>query len=93
MCKERLRLSISFREEYRHLFEHLQKQPNRSDYICRILQKELEQKKSLEEKIANLLNLISAKNNIINTDATTDSFGQTEQILKINDIDLINNLF
>lgn len=86
-------MSISFREEYRHLYEYLQRQPNKSDYICRLLQKELDKEKSLEEKLSHLINLISDKNIVFNTEATTEILGQAEQRLNDSDIDLINNLF
>ncbi|MBB2482475.1 hypothetical protein H5P36_20090 [Bacillus sp. APMAM] len=93
MSKERLRLSISFREEYRHIYEHLQRQPNRSDYICRILDKEIVQEKSLEEQIAHILNLISNKRFIVNSEIVAESSEKTEQQLQNEDIDLINTLF
>lgn len=97
MNEQRLRLSISFREEYRHIYEHLQKQPNRSDYICRILQKEMENEKSfrslegrLEEILLTLTKRveISASSNLVQ-----DFSDQLEHSLQENDIELINELF
>lgn len=92
MSEQRLRLSISFREEYRYIYEHLQKQPNRSDYICRILQKEIGQEQSLEEQMTHLLSLISDKRIIFDPEIVAES-GKTEQQLQNADIDLINTLF
>ncbi|MFD1203626.1 hypothetical protein ACFQ38_00545 [Sporosarcina contaminans] len=92
MNKERLRLSISFREEYRHIYEHLLKQPNKSDYICRILQKEMEREKCLEERIASLLSFFS-DSSILATTELPNSTTKKEQELQNEDIDLLNTLF
>ncbi|SOC24534.1 hypothetical protein SAMN05880501_11750 [Ureibacillus xyleni] len=93
MNKERLRLSISFREEYRPIYEHLLKQPNRSDYICRILQKEIEHNKCLEEKIDNLLSIFNDNRTLSNPFLLSSSTTKGEQELQNEDIDLLNTLF
>jgi ABC-type Fe3+-citrate transport system substrate-binding protein len=93
----KLRLSISFREEYKHVYEHLSKQANRSDYICRMINKELESEETiqrLEDKLEKLLNAISKGQALVIADMKqTDSNIQAEQELREDDIDLINNLF
>ncbi|RIW32681.1 hypothetical protein D3H55_12415 [Bacillus salacetis] len=93
----KLRLSISFREEYKHVYEHLSKQANRSDYICRIIDKELENEETiqrLEEKLEKLLNaLVDGQALPVFEKEQTDSNDQTEQKLRDEDIDLIKNLF
>jgi hypothetical protein len=35
---KRLRLSISFKQQHRHIFEHLKSIPNKSDYICKAVE-------------------------------------------------------
>lgn len=92
MNKERLRLSISFREEYRHIYEHLLKQPNKSDYICRILQKEMERDKCLEEKVTSLLSFFS-DSNILSTESLSKLTTKGEQDLQNEDIELLKTLF
>ncbi|WP_339253838.1 hypothetical protein NSQ43_05755 [Sporosarcina sp. FSL W8-0480] len=91
MSEQRLRLSISFREEYRYIYNHLRKQPNRSDYICRILQKEIAEEKSLEKQMSHLLSLISERY-VMNLENVAE-IGKTEQKLENEDIELINTLF
>lgn len=93
MNKERLRLSISFREEYRHIYEHILKQPNKSDYICRILQKEMERDKCLEEKIESLLSIFTENRIILTPEFLSNSTTKGEQELQNEDIDLLNTLF
>lgn len=93
MNKERLRLSISFREEYRHIYEHILKQPNKSDYICRILQKEMEREKCLEEKVASLLSFFSDSRMVPTPEYTPNSTTKGEHELQNEDIDLLNTLF
>lgn len=93
MNKERFRLSISFREEYRHIYEHILKQPNKSDYICRILQKEMERDKCLEEKIENLLSIFTDNKMLSNPFLLSSSTIKGEQDLQNEDIDLLNTLF
>ncbi|WP_026673975.1 hypothetical protein [Alkalihalobacterium bogoriense] len=91
--ERKLRISISFRTEYRHLYDHVIKQANSSDYICRVLQKDYERKqseKSLEEKIEELLAFLSkGEKLIINNDTTKLMSDRLDE----EEIELINELF
>ncbi|WP_026674011.1 hypothetical protein [Alkalihalobacterium bogoriense] len=91
--EQRLRISVSFRNEYRHLYDHVIKQANSSDYICRVLQKELEREqnaKRLEDKLEDLLSAINTKGILFNSNNGT---AELEQSLNDEDINLINQLF
>lgn len=93
----RNRISFSLRKEYQHVYNFLEKQPNVSDFICRLIQKELEKELSqitLEEKVDQLLSAISKQQGILVCNQSLPGASNIEeQDLKGEDIELINELF
>lgn len=87
---EQHKLSISFRRQYKHIYDHLILQPNRSDYVCRLIDADMNKKGQLsEEEIRRVVMEVLQKEG-------GDKIGlgiETRSNLSHDDVDLINQLF
>jgi len=86
-----MRLSISFKEQYRHIYEHLKSVPNKSDYITRAVDYYIKHESSdLHDQIREIVMDILQKSPV--------SFENRPNInnndfLSKEDVDLLNQLF
>lgn len=84
------KLTISFRRQYKHIYEHLLRQPNRSDYVCRLIEADMNKKGEIsEEEIGKvIMEILKGKGNS-DWALKLDSENQ----LSKEDVDLIKDLF
>ncbi|NBD25626.1 hypothetical protein [Paenibacillus glycinis] len=61
--EKRHRLSISFKQDYRHVYKFLVQKPNISDYICRVIEDDIRKVKgSRDEEIRRIvMDILSAQ--------------------------------
>lgn len=92
---KRLRMSISFKKQYSHVYEYLQRQGNKSEYIAKLVERDMQNyretgeqdiRKIVLEVLQNYVHMFPVS--MSNATATQNNGG----ILK-EDADLINQLF
>lgn len=87
---EKHKLSISFRRQYKHIYDHLILQPNRSHYVCRLIDEDMNKKGQLsEEEIRRVVMEELGKQGIRQLD---EGFRENDQ-LDEDTVELINKLF
>jgi hypothetical protein len=87
----RMRLSISFKQQHRHIFEHLKSVPNKSDYISRAVQAYMNHGGSdLHDQIREIVMEILQNSQVSNINQS--HIGQGD-FLSDEDAELINRLF
>ncbi|MEI0738834.1 hypothetical protein VQ056_23050 [Paenibacillus sp. JTLBN-2024] len=91
MNNKRHRLSISFRHEYQHVFEHLGSISNKSDYVAKAVEAYMVGKKTAAsyEEIKTIVMEVLRENEtlpLLNSSSQTD-------LLSDEDAELINELF
>lgn len=86
----KLKLSISFRKQYEHLYRYLMDQPNRSDYICRLIQSDMIKKPEVDESVIRRVFMEILQSQIPSNPIPT---AQMEDQMAKDDIELLNRLF
>lgn len=89
---DKRKLSISFSVEYEYLYNYLKDMPNRSNFICQTLKKNLNgcnEQSDLEEIVERAVIKAIEKQGNININSRTVN----KQDVSDEDRDLINNLF
>lgn len=87
---DKLKVSLSFRRQYKHIYEHLLTKPNRSDYVCRLIEANMNKKGQLsEEEIRKVVMKVLGKQEV----GLMDIGIRDNSPLDESDVDLINQLF
>lgn len=87
---DKLKVSLSFRRQYKHIYEHLLRQPNKSSYVCQLIEADLKKKGQLsEEEIRRVVMEVLEKKGI---GQLGEGFRENDQ-LDENTVELINKLF
>lgn len=92
---KRLKLSISFKQQYRHVYEHLQGIPNKSDYIAKAVEAYINgggQSTITYENIRSIVMEILQNQGSLTLSANHPASIQIEKISE-EDAELINQLF
>jgi len=86
-----MRLSISFKQQHRHIFEHLKSVPNKSDYISRAVQAYMNHGRSdLHDQIREIVLDILQKSPV---SISNQSNIEQSDVLSKEDAELLNQLF
>ncbi|MGR6129120.1 hypothetical protein [Paenibacillus sp. SER-28] len=89
----RNRLSISFKKEHQHIYDHLQEVSNKSDFIAKALEMYIRsggQSSISNEDIRNTVLQILREKNIF---PQTLSYSPPENLISEEDVDLLSQLF
>lgn len=87
---DKLKVSLSFRRQFKHVYEHLLGQPNRSSYVCGLIEADLNRKGKLsEEEIRRVVMEILRDQGKGPLGVEITDYDQVDH----SDIDLINQLF
>ncbi|WP_019123909.1 hypothetical protein [Brevibacillus massiliensis] len=88
---KRMRLSISFKEQYRHIYEHLKSVPNKSDYIAQAVEAYMNHGSSdLHDQIREIVMEILQKSPV---SYVNQSNIEQSDVLSKEDAELLNQLF
>jgi len=88
---KRMRLSISFKQQHRHIFEHLKSVPNKSDYICKAVEFYMNHGHSdLHDQIREIVMEILQKSPV---PCANQSNIEQSNVLSKEDAELLNQLF
>ncbi|MGN7472393.1 hypothetical protein [Brevibacillus sp. SAFN-007a] len=95
MDNKRLRLSISFKHQYRHVYDYLQGIPNKSDYIAKAIEAYMNRKQDAasHEEIRKIVLEILQNQGIHSSVQIPSSPSQVAELISEEDADLINQLF
>ena len=87
----RMRLSISFKQQHRHIFEHLKSVPNKSDYISKAVESYMNLGHSdLHDQIREIVLEILQKSPV---SFENQSNIEQSDVLSKEDAELLNQLF
>ncbi len=88
---KRMRLSISFKQQHRHIFEHMKSVPNKSDYICKAVEFYMNHGHSdLHDQIREIVMEILQKSPV---PCANQSNIEQSNVLSKEDAELLNQLF
>ncbi|MCM3472186.1 hypothetical protein [Brevibacillus borstelensis] len=92
---KRHKLSISFKSQYQHVYEHLQSIPNKSDYIAKAVEAYMNRKQDAasHEEIRKIVMEILQNQGIHSSVQIPSSPSQVVDLISEEDTDLINQLF
>ncbi|MDN4095647.1 hypothetical protein QYF48_22935 [Brevibacillus agri] len=92
---KRHKLSISFKTQYQHIYEHLQSIPNKSDYIAKAVEAYMNRKQDTvsHEKIRKIVMEILQTQGVHSSASIPSSSSQVMEHFTEEDADLINQLF
>jgi len=86
-----MRLSISFKQQYRHIYEHLKTVPNKSDYIAQALETYLNNERTVtHDQIREIVMEILQKSSVHY--GNQPNIEQSD-VLSKEDAELLNQLF
>jgi len=88
---KRMRLSISFKQQYRHIYEHLKTVPNKSDYIAQALETYLNNERTVtHDQIREIVMEILQKSSVHYENQPNI---EQSDFLSKEDAELLNQLF
>ena len=88
---KRMRLSISFKQQHRHIYEHLKSVPNKSDYIAQAVEAYMSHESTaLHDQIRDIVMEILQKSPV--SFANQSNIEQSD-VLSKEDAKLLNQLF
>lgn len=92
---KRHKLSISFKSQYQHIYEHLQSIPNKSDYIAKAVEAYMNRKQDTasHEEIRKIVMEILQTQGVHSSAPIPSSSSQVMEHFTEEDADLINQLF
>lgn len=92
---KRHKLSISFKSQYQHIYEHLQSIPNKSDYIAKAVEEYMYRRQATasHEEIRKIVMEILQNQSVHSSVPITSSPSQVMELISEEDADLINQLF
>lgn len=92
MDNKRMRVSISFKQQYRHIYEHLKSVPNKSDYVAQAVEAHMNNESmALHDQIRKIVMEILQKSSVSHENHI--SALQNGNSISTEDADLLNQLF
>jgi len=93
---KRLKISISFKKQYRHAYEHLLRQENKSEYIAKLVERDMQNEQE-QGNIGSWENIRNIVLEILQSQKYSIPTSRSSQLNNSDftkeEIDLINQLF